>query len=176
MTVSPAALICRNELRTVIDARQPKDHLQVLDQGPQSVPHTQWHIPWCVISLGVWSVSQIITREGLCSCEDLLLCYLPARGNGKILLMFTALRMCMCVYGSGGRVMLCAPVMPEAWAALLSSSQACLPSQNVLTSGGSVCKCDVDVFGEVCVCVCGVWCVWSRGAAAVMKAIAVQKV
>lgn len=35
--------------------------------------------------------------------------------------------------------------------ALLSSSQACLPSQNVLTSGGSVCKCDVDVFGEVCV-------------------------
>lgn len=118
-------------------------------------PSAMRHLPGSV---------KIITREGLCSCEDLQLCCLPARGNGKILLMFTALPMCMCVYGSGGRVMLCAPVMPEAWAALLSSSQACLPSQNVLTSGGSVCKCDVDVFAGVCVrfgvCEAGVQQLW----------------
>lgn len=64
----------------------------------------------------------------------------------------------VCVYvGGGGGVMLCAPVMPEAWPALLNSSQACLPSQNVLTSGGLVCKCSVDVFAEVLVWF-GVWC------------------
>ena len=81
--------------------------------------------------------------------------------------LYSPVRVCVCGGGGGATgFMLCALVMPEAWPAWLSSFQACLPSRNVLTSGGLVRKCfSMHTLAEVptcglcmCVCVYGHWC------------------
>lgn len=157
-TSSLAPLCTPESTDTQRDKHTPEDHKGQPSHGtsgPPSLSHTLWHrSPW-FISLAVWSVKEIITSEGLSPTEDLLLFCLPCRGNGEILLMFTALQVCVCVCG----IMLCALVMPEAWPAWLSSPQDCLPSRIVLTSAGFVCKCFcMHALAEVLVCV-DMWCV-----------------
>lgn len=150
---------------------KPKDHLLGGRWGTWSVPHTQWHFPLCFISLAVRSVKQIITSEGLCSWEDLLLCCLPCRENGKILLMFTAsmnvyaLGRCVSMLGAVGGHVMCTS---NAWG--LTSIAKQLPGLFTISECADFRGFGVQMFcGCVCRSTCVVRCVMP-GAATMMSA------
>lgn len=143
--------------RLVTLTNKPKDHLLDCRWRSRSVPHTQWHFPLCFISLAVRSVKQIITSEGLCSWEDLLLCCLPRRENGKILLMFTAtmnvyaLGRYVCMLGAEGSHVICTS---NAWGLTRIAKQ--LPGLFTISECADFGGFGVQMF---CGCVCRSTCV-----------------